>query len=242
MPTSFPLGAMPLAKLKPAVTVELLPGDVLILLSDGFYEYLDVDGEEFGEQRVKDIVAAHGGEPMSDLMATLFATVDAFARGAPQDDDMTAVLVKRESEAASRTFRRTFDALPEIVRFTGEAFARAGIDPGLRPDVDFALEELFTNMVKYSAASPADIRIELTAVEGGVEVTLTDYDVEPFDITTAPDADVNLPIEQRRPGGLGLHIIRRLLDSIEYEYSKEPRQSRITFRKTKAAPPDAGRA
>jgi serine/threonine-protein kinase RsbW len=73
-------------------------------------------------------------------------------------------------------------------------------------------------------------------------VTLTDYDVEPFDITTAPDADVNLPIEQRRPGGLGLHIIRRLLDSIEYEYSKEQRQSRITFRKTKAAPPDAGRA
>jgi phosphoserine phosphatase len=242
MPTSFPLGAMPLVKLKPAVTVELLPGDVLILLSDGFYEYLDVDGEEFGEQRVKDIVAAHGEEPMSDLMTRLFAAVDAFARGAPQDDDMTAVLVKREARGARRMFRRTFDALPDIFSFTGEAFARAGVDPDLRPDVDFALEELFTNMVKYSAASRADIRIELTAVEGGVEVTLTDYDVEPFDVTTAPDADVNLPIEQRRPGGLGLHIIRRLLDTIEYEYSKEQRQSRITFRKTKAAPPDAGRA
>jgi anti-sigma regulatory factor (Ser/Thr protein kinase) len=139
-------------------------------------------------------------------------------------------------------FPRTFDALPDIFRFTGEAFAQAGVDPDLRRDVDFALEELFTNMVKYSAASRADIRIELTAVEGGVEVTLTDYDVEPFDVTTAPDADVNLPIEQRRPGGLGLHIIRRLLDSIEYEYSKEQRQSRITFRKTKAVPSDAGRA
>ena len=73
-------------------------------------------------------------------------------------------------------------------------------------------------------------------------MTLTDYDVEPFDVTKAPDADVKLPIEQRRPGGLGLHLIRRLLDSIEYEYSKERRQSRITFRKTKAAPPDAVRA
>ena len=52
-------------------------------------------------------------------------------------------------------------------------------------------------------------------------MTLTDYDVEPFDVTKAPDADVKLPIDQRRPGGLGLHLIRRLLDSIEYEYSKE---------------------
>jgi anti-sigma regulatory factor (Ser/Thr protein kinase) len=138
---------------------------------------------------------------------------------------------------AEARFARSFESLPAIFGFTAAAFARAGIDPGLRQDVDFALEELFTNMVKYSAASRADVRIELTPIEGGVEVTLTDYDVEPFDVTKAPDADVNLPIEQRRPGGLGLHLIRRLLDSIEYEYSKEHRQSRITFRKTAAPRP-----
>ena len=90
-------------------------------------------------------------------MATLFAAVDAFARGAPQDDDMTAVLVKRagmNAAAADARFARSFDSLPAIVGFTAEAFARAGVDPGLRHDVDFALEELFTNMVKYSAGEP----------------------------------------------------------------------------------------
>lgn len=95
MPTSFPLGAMALTRLKPAVTVNLLPGDVLVLLSDGFYEYHDVDGAQFGEKRVEEIVRAHGVARMAELMATLFAAVDAFGRGVPQDDDMTAVLVKR---------------------------------------------------------------------------------------------------------------------------------------------------
>jgi len=86
------------------------------------------------------------------------------------------------------------------------------------------------------------VRIDMATVTGGVEVTLTDYDVEPFDVTQAPDADINLPIEQRKPGGLGLHLIRRLVDSIEYEYSKESRQSRITFRKTLAGQTDPGDA
>jgi len=61
---------------------------------------------------------------------------------------------------------------------------------------------------------------------------LTDYDVEQFDVTRAPDAEIDLPIEQRKPGGLGLHLIRRMVDSMNYEYSRERRQSRTTFRKT----------
>ena len=71
---------------------------------------------------------------------------------------------------------------------------------------------------------------------------MIDCGVEPFDVTKSPDADITLPIEQRHPGGLGLHLIRRMLDSIEYEYTKESRQSRITFRKTRTGAPASGRA
>ena len=71
----------------------------------------------------------------------------------------------------------------------------------------------------------------------GVEVTLTDFGVECYDVTQAPVADVDLPIEQRQPGGLGLHLIRRLVDSWGYEYRKESWESRITFKKTLAGKP-----
>lgn len=133
----------------------------------------------------------------------------------------------------ARRFSRDVGQLAAIVAFTADAFAREGIDPALRPAVDFAVEELFTNMVKYGGASRADVRIEVTGVDGGVEVALTDYDVDPFDVTRSPEADVDAPIEARRPGGLGLQLTRRLVDSIEYAYSEAGRRSRITFRKAR---------
>jgi len=134
----------------------------------------------------------------------------------------------------ARMFQRTFDSLPAIFAFTAEQFASDRIDAQLLPVIDLAIEELFTNMVKYGKGSKADVRIEMTGIEGGVEVVLTDYDVDPFDVTKSPEVDIGLPIEQRQPGGLGLHLIRKLLDSIEYEYIRESRRSRITFRKTSA--------
>jgi anti-sigma regulatory factor (Ser/Thr protein kinase) len=139
-----------------------------------------------------------------------------------------------------RAFGRSFESLDAIVAFTAEFFARAGIAAGLRPTVDLALEELFTNMVKYGGASGDDIGIAMTAIPDGVEVTLTDRDAPPFDVTRAPEVDVTLPIDRRNPGGLGLHLVRRMLDSIEYDYAENSRQSRITFRKTCAQPPAPG--
>jgi anti-sigma regulatory factor (Ser/Thr protein kinase) len=143
---------------------------------------------------------------------------------------------------AHRNFRRSFGSLQEIFDFTSDFFVRHGVDAALLPTVDLALEELFTNMVKYSPSGDAHVRIELVTAPGGVEVKLTDYDVDRFDVTQAPGADINLPIEQRRPGGLGLHLIRRLVDSLDYEYSNESRESRITFRKTSAGRGGSGNA
>jgi phosphoserine phosphatase RsbU/P len=98
-PTSFPLGAMPLVRAKPPVELAMAEGDVLVLLSDGFYEHRDADGDLFGEARVEAIVRDRARGTMKDLLDALVGGVDGFARGAAQEDDMTAVLVKREARA-----------------------------------------------------------------------------------------------------------------------------------------------
>jgi sigma-B regulation protein RsbU (phosphoserine phosphatase) len=226
-PTSFPLAAMPIERLRPSISVTLQEGDVLALISDGIFEQRNAAGEEYGEARARDVIARNHRLAAGDIGAELLAAIGAFAGGAPQEDDMTAVLVKRTGPAATRTFPRSFDALESIFAYT-----RENMSAELARTVDFVLEELFTNVVKYGQKSAALVRIDIARIAGGVEVTIIDTDAQPFDVTQAPDADIDLPIEKRRPGGLGIHLVRRMVDSIRYHYSAEERTSRITFRKT----------
>jgi len=96
-PTSFPLGAMALPRPPQAAEMILAPGDVLVLLSDGIYEYGNGAAEQFGEDRVEQVVATHHAAGMAALSAALLDAVQAFASGAAQEDDITVVLVRREA-------------------------------------------------------------------------------------------------------------------------------------------------
>ena len=98
-PTSFPLGAMHLPARRAASTLELQPGDVLLLLSDGIYEQHDASGEMFGEERVEQMVRGHGPASMAALSARLLAAVPAFSGGTAQEDDITLVLLRRKALA-----------------------------------------------------------------------------------------------------------------------------------------------
>lgn len=135
--------------------------------------------------------------------------------------------------SAARSFGPRIDALAEVFAFSAASFAREGIEVDLLATIDLCLEELFTNLVKYGH-SAAPIQIELRRIEGGVEVSVVAQDSDDFDPTRTPAVDTTLPLEQRQPGGLGLHLVRQLVDSIEYEYQDTQRRSRVTFRKTQA--------
>jgi sigma-B regulation protein RsbU (phosphoserine phosphatase) len=94
-PTSFPVGAMELDTAQPSASLQLEPGDMLALISDGIYEYTDPDGEEFGEDRVADVIRANCDLTMAELSARLTKAAAEFGRDAPQTDDITLVMVRR---------------------------------------------------------------------------------------------------------------------------------------------------
>jgi serine/threonine-protein kinase RsbW len=126
-----------------------------------------------------------------------------------------------------KKFRRSLDELKNIVDLTDRLFDAEDIDPSLRYIVDLCVEELFVNMVTYNTESRADILIEMDPREHGVEVSLTDFDVERFDPREIEPVNVDAPLEQRTPGGLGLYLVLKMVDSIHYEHHE--RTSKITF-------------
>lgn len=128
-----------------------------------------------------------------------------------------------------KIYTRDVAELRQIVQDTECFFRDNGLDPSLRMVVDLATEELFVNMVNYNTETTQGIRIEMSALDNGVEVSLTDYDVERFNPCSAAQVDVEAPLEQREPGGLGIFLVMKMTDSVQYQYRE--RQSRITFRK-----------
>jgi serine/threonine-protein kinase RsbW len=124
-------------------------------------------------------------------------------------------------------FKRSFDELKNIVKMTEALFLQEGLQPELRHVVDLATEELFVNMVTYDTETDEEILIQMEPHDHGIEVSLTDYNVERFDPTSAGLVDVDAPLDERTPGGLGLYLVLKMVDSIHYEYRN--RQSKITF-------------
>jgi sigma-B regulation protein RsbU (phosphoserine phosphatase) len=84
-----------------AVQVEMRPGDIFALISDGFFERSNQTGELFGKERVEDLILSHPQCTLEALRTKLCEAVEGFAAGLAQEDDMTAVFVRRLNQAAA---------------------------------------------------------------------------------------------------------------------------------------------
>ena len=128
-----------------------------------------------------------------------------------------------------RAFPRNLDSLSPLYEFAEAVLETNDISPGVRFPVHLAMEELFVNMVKYNPTVPTDITVEVTVTFLGeatndatsskeVTVTLVDDGGVEFDVTAKRQVNIDAPLEERTPGGLGIHLIQNLVDGLEYTY------------------------
>ncbi len=128
-----------------------------------------------------------------------------------------------------KSFDRSIDSIADVYEFTENVLVSGNIGDELRFPVHLAMEELFVNMVNYYPDNDNAIQLDVDAENGVVTVTMTDFDVDPFDVTQSRDVDIDAPLDERTPGGLGLHLIQSMVDNLQYDW--EDRRSTIRFSK-----------
>lgn len=121
----------------------------------------------------------------------------------------------------TKELRRSLEALTELFAFIDTFIHANNICPGVRHEVGLALEELFVNAVTHGGASEGEIVIELSVDDKYLVACFRDRGSRPFDIDSIPTVDPGRPIEQIKPGGLGLHLTRSFMDSVSWRYETD---------------------
>ena len=129
---------------------------------------------------------------------------------------------------AEQGFKRSIESVGELYRFSEDLMAASGIDESVRFPVHLAMEELFVNLVHYNPGARRDILVNVEVAGGGVVVTITDYDAAEFDVTRERPVDTGASLRERKPGGLGLHLIQHMVDTLEYDYREGRSRTRFS--------------
>ena len=116
-----------------------------------------------------------------------------------------------------RDFKRHLDSLAPLYEFSETIMAEKNLPDGVRFPVHLAMEELFVNMVHYNPTVTTDIEVTVS-VDDKVTVSLVDNGGTEFDVTVKRDVDTESSLEERKPGGLGVHLVQNLVDTLEYQY------------------------
>jgi sigma-B regulation protein RsbU (phosphoserine phosphatase) len=203
--------------------IMLRAGDGLFLYTDGVTEAMDEGENQFSEPRLEEFLQQANGSSATEIIRGAVDQVRRHSAGAPQSDDITALSLKYLLPAGETTRESIVvelkNNLPEI-----ERLARITDDFGLRHqlnetshNVKVALDEILTNVISYAYDDAREhiivIRLSLDQEKWTVEV---EDDGRPFNPLNAPEPDTKQLLEERPIGGLGIHLVRKLIDELEY--------------------------
>ena len=117
----------------------------------------------------------------------------------------------------SITLPNDVQEVPRLAEFIDEVCECLEFDMTLTMQINLYIEEAVVNVMDYAypAGTVGDVNIDVLADDEQVKFIISDSGT-PFDPTAKDDVDTTLSVEGRRIGGLGIHLVRQLMDTIEY--------------------------
>jgi len=204
--------------------IMLSKNDMLLAYTDGVTEARDDANNLFSDKRLAEVMSSGDFESVEDIVHATISEVKRFENEAEQLDDMTVLAVqflRTPEETAGPKLELTVpNRLSENSRVKKhfDTFAEDyGIPEKVRLKMNVVFDELLTNIISYAYQDNEEhdigIKVELSADR--LKVSMVDGGL-PFNPLGVEKPDTELPLEERQIGGLGIHLVRNMMDKVSY--------------------------
>ena len=213
-------------------TLDLAPGDSLFLYTDGLTEAENARKELFGEERTLKAAAGFCKLTAEEQVKQMREAMQLFVEKAEQSDDLTLLVVRRtETDTnATLTLNNNINELDRLEPFLEDFFQQNGLAMESLSKIDLALEEALANVIMYAypERTEGDVTLSIKMDGNAIHMEISDKGV-PFNPLQQQEANLDVPLEERKIGGLGIHLIKEIMDSVTYEYREGRNVLRLVF-------------
>lgn len=199
-------------------------GSMLFLYTDGLTEAKNSAHKQFGLDRIMQVLSQSVTLTPTQLLGKMTEEVHAFVEDAEQSDDLTMLAIRYSPVVHNLVLdeelilQNDVHQVKELNAFVKQVMAQLDVEPSLAKKLRLAVEEAVVNVMDYAypPGTTGDIIIHVTSDGEALNFVITDSGVA-FDPTVQDKADTTLSAEDRPIGGLGILLVREMMDTINYE-------------------------
>ena len=199
---------------------QIFTGTTIFLFTDGLTEAMNATKEQFRMESVNDVAvkahAEHQQEP-HQLIDLMTEAVGQFVGGAEQSDDLTMMAIQYIKKQNSIVLPNDTQEVPRLNTFVSDMCNSLDAPLDVTAQVQLAVEEAVVNVMDYAypAGTRGELTVEVQADDEQLQFIIRDTGI-PFDPTTTPEIDTTLSAKDRPIGGLGIHLVRQIMDDVQY--------------------------
>jgi anti-sigma regulatory factor (Ser/Thr protein kinase) len=184
---------------------------------------MDQEDQLFSESRLETTLRGVNGLSSKAVIERVVKEVHGFSKGAPQSDDITLLVLgyvglkETDEGTLSVLLKNDLSELQRMNQIVTEFAERHGLASELVFRLTLVLEEVVTNVISYGYedSSEHEISLRLSWKDPHIEIEIKD-DGRPFNPLEAPPPDMGKPLAEKQVGGLGIHLVREMMDELEY--------------------------
>ena len=215
----IPIGAMEDYEYKNNEVI-LNKGDKLFLYTDGLPEASNSELEMFNLNRMVDTLNEFKDVNTKELLSEVTNRVDEFVGEAIKFDDLTMMaLIYKGDSAMKKKFNASMDELNNVLKFIDDGIKDIK-DSKLLKKFNLVVEEIFVNIVSYAYSdNDTNNTVTISIKDNDDKTIITFIDSgKHFNPLIKDDPDLSLNVDERPIGGLGIYLVKKMMDNVEYEY------------------------